>query len=55
MVQAINLANMCQEYHCLPRMGGLYDQDFFDALKMEWVLAAQVKKHKADLEKKKSK
>lgn len=52
-MQAINLANICQSLHCLPRSGGLYDQDYFDALKLQWVIAAQAKKQNADLKRKK--
>lgn len=38
------MANMCQSLQCLPRAGGLYDQDYFDALKLLWVISAQGEK-----------
>jgi len=47
------MANMCQEFHCLPRSGGLHDQDFLDALKLQWVLSAQEKARKEQQKKKK--
>lgn len=40
--------DMCQHFNCLPRAGGLYDQDPYEMYVMMLVAAAQEDKRKAD-------
>lgn len=45
---AIQITSLCQELHCLPRAGGLLDQDSYHVWIMEQVLLAQNKKAERD-------
>lgn len=49
------MATMCRTLQCLPRSGGLYEQDWFDALRLVWVTAYQSQKEHKDIEAQKKK
>lgn len=42
------MTNLCQSVGCLPREGGLYDQDFMHVLGMQYVMEAQEEKREQD-------
>lgn len=47
VAEAINLTNLCRSLGCLPRSGGLLDQDSYHVYMMEAVLnAEQIKKER---------
>jgi hypothetical protein len=48
VAEAIAITNMCQEFHCLPREGGLLDQDSYLVWKMQIVMAAKAEKQARD-------
>ncbi len=48
---AIGISNMCQVYHCLPRAGGLMDQDCRMVQMLSLVSAAQQEKQEIEMAK----
>jgi hypothetical protein len=44
VVEAIDMTLLCQALHCLPRAGGLMDQDYWDVIRMKWVIEAQAER-----------
>lgn len=44
----MNAVNTCQVLHCLPRPGGLFDQDSFFVEVMQIVLVAQQERNEKD-------
>lgn len=51
---AINMASICQALHCLPREGGLLDQDARDVYMIECVLSAQAERQQLEYERQKN-
>jgi hypothetical protein len=45
---AVTITSLCQALHCLPRPGGLLDQDAHDVLLMQAVLIAQEERVELD-------
>lgn len=48
VADAIRLTVMCQEFHVLPNVGGLLDQDSYHVWLMEKVVTAQREKEELD-------
>lgn len=48
VAEALTITHLCQELHCLPRTGGLLDQDSFYVWMMEQVIAAEREKEARD-------
>lgn len=48
VINLINLTNMCQTFQCLPREGGVLDQDCYLIIGMQHVLQAQAEKAERD-------
>ena len=48
VAMAIELTSMCQTFNCLPKVGGLLDQDPVHIYMMREVLLAQVEKDKLE-------
>lgn len=51
VVEAIEIAVLCQEFHCLPDAGGLFDQDSYRMWQIELVTAAQAERAKLERQK----
>jgi hypothetical protein len=45
---AIEMAAMCETFHCLPKSGGLFDQDPLHLIMMREVIIAQREKAEAE-------
>jgi hypothetical protein len=45
---AVDLTNMCETFHALPRQGGLLDQDSLHVYMMRSVIVAQREKAEAE-------
>jgi hypothetical protein len=50
VADAIELTLFCQEFHCLPGAGGLYDQDSYDIWRMGLVMDAQAERAEREKE-----
>ena len=44
VLEAIRITRLCEALHCLPKPGGLFDQDSYHVWLMEQVLAADAEK-----------
>jgi hypothetical protein len=52
-VQWIDMANVCQAYHCLPRPGGYFDQDPADLHILTMIELAREERREFDANKRK--
>ena len=48
VAEIVTITSLCQELHCLPRSGGLLDQDGYIVWAMQQVLIAQNERREKD-------
>jgi hypothetical protein len=48
VILAVEMTNLCQALNCLPRAGGLLDQDSYQVWLMQKVLEAQAERAELD-------
>lgn len=50
VAEVINLSVLCEKLHCLPKPGGLYDQDSYTVKALTMVFAAQAERERQESE-----